>query len=381
MSQMLTRLLLALLLRYTSCNEEFCTRWVPLDKITSSASSLPDHRRLSSTTPPAPAALKVTMSVNHTDNSITGSATTIITQHKSGTHAHASAQEVGFLTLCIFIGVLTRTWFEPKLFFKMVPYTVILIGIGGIFGFISIMTQWDDSTNAYNHHCHLLHNQTLKPNGCNLKVGDCKCENWFDLLNVNILHNTSPYVILYVFLPPLIFESAFFMDIHIFVRSFAGIAALAVLGVTVATFVTGYFLQYVASTFQGSCINYEPLANFDTAMMMGAMLSATDPVAVVQLLKTLGASPSLGTLIEGESLLNDGTAYVSECCREGKVGAAAARSGSSVCFFNVYLFLLRVCFSSISSIYVFYVYVLCLSLLSSSFAFMSILKVEQLFTY
>ena len=44
--------------------------------------------------------------------------------------------------------------------------------------------------------------------------------------------------------------------------------------------------------------------------MMGAILSATDPVAVVQLLKSLGASPSLGILIEGESLLNDGTAYV-----------------------------------------------------------------------
>ena len=44
-------------------------------------------------------------------------------------------------------------------------------------------------------------------------------------------------------------------------------------------------------------------------MMMGAMLSATDPVAVVSILKSLGASPSLGTLIEGESLLNDGTAY------------------------------------------------------------------------
>ena len=105
------------------------------------------------------------------------------------------------------------------------------------------------------------------------------------------------------------FESAFFMDIHVFVRSFTGIIALAVLGVCIATLVTGFFLMYVASEFTGSCVNYAPLANFDTAMMMGAMLSATDPVAVVQLLKSLGASPQLGTLIEGESLLNDGTAY------------------------------------------------------------------------
>ena len=44
--------------------------------------------------------------------------------------------------------------------------------------------------------------------------------------------------------------------------------------------------------------------------MFGAIVSATDPVAVVALLKDLGASKKLGTLIEGESLLNDGTAIV-----------------------------------------------------------------------
>jgi CPA1 family monovalent cation:H+ antiporter len=40
------------------------------------------------------------------------------------------------------------------------------------------------------------------------------------------------------------------------------------------------------------------------------MLSATDPVAVVALLKELGASKRLSLLIEGESLFNDGTAMV-----------------------------------------------------------------------
>ena len=45
-------------------------------------------------------------------------------------------------------------------------------------------------------------------------------------------------------------------------------------------------------------------------MLFGAVVSATDPVAVVALLKELGASKKLGTLIEGESWLNDGTAIV-----------------------------------------------------------------------
>ena len=45
-------------------------------------------------------------------------------------------------------------------------------------------------------------------------------------------------------------------------------------------------------------------------MLFGGIISATDPVAVVALLKELCAKKKLGTLIEGESLLNDGTAIV-----------------------------------------------------------------------
>jgi NhaP-type Na+/H+ or K+/H+ antiporter len=44
--------------------------------------------------------------------------------------------------------------------------------------------------------------------------------------------------------------------------------------------------------------------------MLGAIIAATDPVAVVSLLKDLGASKKLATMIEGESLFNDGTAMV-----------------------------------------------------------------------
>ena len=46
--------------------------------------------------------------------------------------------------------------------------------------------------------------------------------------------------------------------------------------------------------------------NWSTSLLLGGLLSATDPVAVVALLKELGASKKLNTLIEGESLMNDG---------------------------------------------------------------------------
>ena len=52
--------------------------------------------------------------------------------------------------------------------------------------------------------------------------------------------------------------------------------------------------------------------SWNLAMVFGSILSATDPVAVVALLKSAGASPKLTILIVGESLLNDGTAMVSQ---------------------------------------------------------------------
>ena len=52
------------------------------------------------------------------------------------------------------------------------------------------------------------------------------------------------------------------------------------------------------------------ILSWSAAITFGAIISATDPVAVVAMLKELGASKKLSTLIEGESLLNDATAMV-----------------------------------------------------------------------
>lgn len=53
--------------------------------------------------------------------------------------------------------------------------------------------------------------------------------------------------------------------------------------------------------------------DWKTSLLLGGLLSATDPVAVVALLKELGASKKLSTIIEGESLMNDGYSLVSIC--------------------------------------------------------------------
>lgn len=68
------------------------------------------------------------------------------------------------------------------------------------------------------------------------------------------------------------------------------------------TYLTAFCFNYV--------LGYEAEIGWNSAILMGAIASATDPVAVVSLMKDLGASRRLATLVEGESMLNDGTAMV-----------------------------------------------------------------------
>src|SRR6056297_872945 len=115
----------------------------------------------------------------------------------------------------------------------------------------------------------------------------------------------DPHLILYVFLPTLIFEAAFAMDVHTFRKSFANAFTMAVPGIIVAFFLTAFLVLGIKQT--GFGVN---AWHWQLALLFGVVISATDPVAVVSLLKELGASKKLATLIEGESLLNDGTAIV-----------------------------------------------------------------------
>ena len=114
------------------------------------------------------------------------------------------------------------------------------------------------------------------------------------------LENIDPHLILIVFLPPLIFESAFSIDTHILRKIFWQPFMLATSGMVFSAVLTA-----------AVCVSFfDYNLSFSEGMLFGAILSATDPVAVVSLMKSLGASERLVTVIEGESLLNDGTAVV-----------------------------------------------------------------------
>jgi CPA1 family monovalent cation:H+ antiporter len=108
-----------------------------------------------------------------------------------------------------------------------------------------------------------------------------------------------------IFLPGLLFEAAYHMPFRAFWRNRTTIFSLAIPGVAAAIGLTALILASVAGTFP-------VLSGFDWrhALVFGALIAATDPIAVVALFKTLGVPKRLAMLVEGESLLNDGTAIV-----------------------------------------------------------------------
>ena len=108
-----------------------------------------------------------------------------------------------------------------------------------------------------------------------------------------------------VFLPGLLFEAAFHLDFQQFWRNRATIISLAVPGVVAAIAVTTLILTPV-SNMVAAIQNF----SWKYALVFGALIAATDPIAVVAIFKKLGAPKRLSLIMEGESLINDGTGIV-----------------------------------------------------------------------
>lgn len=123
--------------------------------------------------------------------------------------------------------------------------------------------------------------------------------------SIDVVGNMNPDLILYIFLPLLIFDAAYELNMHIFKKALANASLLAVPGVIVAMFLTAALVMGISQIIPGF-----PEWNWSYALMFGALISATDPVAVVALLKELGTSKRFSTLVDAESMLNDGTGIV-----------------------------------------------------------------------
>lgn len=111
----------------------------------------------------------------------------------------------------------------------------------------------------------------------------------------------TPELLFYLLLPTLIFESAYNINVRRMVEDTVPILILSVIGLLVSTAAIGFALFYALPIF-GIEI---PLL---VALLFGALISATDPVAVLALFKEFGAPRRLSLIFEGESLFNDATA-------------------------------------------------------------------------
>lgn len=114
----------------------------------------------------------------------------------------------------------------------------------------------------------------------------------------NIQLEMTPELVLFIFAPPLLFEAALHVDTGKLRTDLLPILTMAIPGVLISAFVVGGVLAATG------------LLTFPVGLLFGALIAATDPVAVVATFRAVGAPKRLTTLVEGESLFNDGTAVV-----------------------------------------------------------------------
>mgnify|MGYP003674654494 CR=1 FL=1 len=124
---------------------------------------------------------------------------------------------------------------------------------------------------------------------------------WLEI-DTGIRASNVQHLVFYVILPVLIFEAAWHIQPAALKRWLSPIMLLSTVGMVISTLVVAVIIFYAI----GSPTGFPWIA----ALLAGAILAATDPIAVVSSLKRLKAPQDLTTLVEGESLFNDASALV-----------------------------------------------------------------------
>jgi monovalent cation:H+ antiporter, CPA1 family len=156
---------------------------------------------------------------------------------------------------------------EPLAARARLPYTVILALIGILIGAGATFFLRTDLTDALNPIAQAILELPIRSN-----------------------------VFLYVFLPTLLFQATLGMNVRRMADDWVPILVLAVVAVVVATLSVGYALAWASAL---------PIA---VCLLIGSLVSTTDPSAVVSIFRSIAAPRRLARIIEGESLLNDAAA-------------------------------------------------------------------------
>ena len=156
-----------------------------------------------------------------------------------GLHPHAAGGqgEIHFISFVLFAGFLFIKGKNKIICCKrMIPYTVQLLLFGVCIGVIHNMTLHDYSPE----------NKLPFPSGCvDPDALTCTSAMTGSFFKFDILESIDPHAVMFIFLPPLIFESAFYADGHIFIKSFKTIVSMAGIGVIIASVVTMLLIMII----------------------------------------------------------------------------------------------------------------------------------------
>jgi Na+:H+ antiporter len=120
--------------------------------------------------------------------------------------------------------------------------------------------------------------------------------------DTGIRYDSFHDLILIVFLPLLIFEAAFKINAELLFKHLLVILFFAIPVMLLSTFVAAVMIYYGIGHPEGF--------PWIAALLAGSLLAATDPVAVIEVMRKLGAPERLCMLLDGEALFNDATAIV-----------------------------------------------------------------------
>ncbi len=144
----------------------------------------------------------------------------------------------------------------------------------------------------------LFSNKTSFPYTVALLLGGLSTQFFFKIFGIHADFTLDPNFIYFILLPLLLFEAGMKIDIHQFRLQFWTITFMSTFGLLISMFVVGLGLFYLLGF---------PL---EVALLFGALISATDPIAVLSIFKSLGAPKRLSLVADGESMFNDATAVI-----------------------------------------------------------------------
>ncbi|HEX5548286.1 MAG TPA: sodium:proton antiporter [Ktedonobacterales bacterium] len=133
----------------------------------------------------------------------------------------------------------------------------------------------------------------------------------------------NPEVVLFIFIPVLLFEGSWNVSVTVLLKNWLPVLLLAVPGLLIALAVAASALHFGAGL------------TWLEALLLGAIISPTDPVAVVSLFRQLRMGERLRTIIEGESLFNDGIGAAAYTIVLGLLLIEEGRSAQSIAGWQV----------------------------------------------